>query len=145
MVKPFQPRSTWCACEQPVTHTGCLKSQGTCPIVFKTLQPNYILDFSCRCVNLKTQAFRVTKLFLKGDSGKDPDAGRDWGRRRKGQQRMRWLDGITDSMDIVWVNSGSWWWAGRPGMLRFIGLPRVGHDWATELNWTKITLRVVGV
>ena len=34
----------------------------------------------------------------------------------------------------VWVNSGSWWWTGRPGVLRFIGLQRVGHDWATELN-----------
>ena len=36
----------------------------------------------------------------------------------------------------VWVNSGSWWWTGRPGMLRFMGLQRAGHDWATELNWT---------
>ena len=36
----------------------------------------------------------------------------------------------------VWVNSGSWWWTGRPGVLRFMGLQRVGHDWATELNWT---------
>ena len=35
----------------------------------------------------------------------------------------------------VWVNSGSWWWTGRPGVLRFMGLQRVGHDWATELNW----------
>ena len=34
----------------------------------------------------------------------------------------------------VWVNSGSWWWTGRPGMLRFMGLQRVGHDWATELT-----------
>ena len=38
----------------------------------------------------------------------------------------------------VWVNSGSWWWTGRPGMLRFMGLQRVGHDWATELKWTEI-------
>ena len=37
----------------------------------------------------------------------------------------------------VWVNSGSWWWTGRPGVLRFTGLQRVGHDWATELNWTE--------
>ena len=37
----------------------------------------------------------------------------------------------------VWVNSGSWWWTGRPGVLRFMGLQRVGHDWATELNWTS--------
>ena len=37
----------------------------------------------------------------------------------------------------VWVNCGSWWWTGRPGMLQFMGLQRVGHDWATELNWTE--------
>ena len=37
----------------------------------------------------------------------------------------------------VWVNSGSWWWKGRPGVLRFIGSQRVGHNWATELNWTE--------
>jgi len=36
----------------------------------------------------------------------------------------------------VWVDSGSWWWTGRPGMLRFMGSQRVGHDWVTELNWT---------
>ena len=35
----------------------------------------------------------------------------------------------------VWVNSGSWWWTGRPGVLRFMGSQRVGHDWATERNW----------
>ena len=38
----------------------------------------------------------------------------------------------------VWVNFGSWWWTGRPGMLQFIGSQRVGHDWATELNWCGI-------
>ena len=37
----------------------------------------------------------------------------------------------------VWVDSRSWWWTGRPGMLRFMGLQRVGHNWATELNWTE--------
>ena len=36
----------------------------------------------------------------------------------------------------VWVNSGSWWWTGRPGVLQFMGLQRVGHDWVTELNGT---------
>ena len=39
----------------------------------------------------------------------------------------------------VWVNSGSWWWTGRPGMLRFMGSHRVGHNWATELNWADLT------
>ena len=37
----------------------------------------------------------------------------------------------------VWVNSWSWWWTGRPGVLRFMGSQRVGHDWATELNWNS--------
>ena len=37
----------------------------------------------------------------------------------------------------VWVNSGNWWWTGRPGVLQFMGSERVGHDWATELNWTE--------
>ena len=36
----------------------------------------------------------------------------------------------------VWVNSGRWWWTGRPGMLQSMGLQRVGHDWVTELDWT---------
>jgi len=39
----------------------------------------------------------------------------------------------------VWVNSGSWWWTERPGMLRFMGSQRVRHDWATELNWWQPT------
>ena len=37
----------------------------------------------------------------------------------------------------VWVNSGSWWWTGKPGVLQFMASQRVRHDWATELNWTE--------
>ena len=40
----------------------------------------------------------------------------------------------------VWVNSGRWWWTGRPGVRRFMGSQRVDHDWATELNWTEKNL-----
>ena len=58
------------------------------------------------------------------------------GRRRRGWQRLRWLDGITNSMKWVWVSSGSWWWTGRPGMLQSMGSQRVRHNWATELKWT---------
>ena len=68
---------------------------------------------------------------------KDPDAGKDWRRRRRGQQRMRWLDGVADSRTLVWVNCGSWFWTGRSGMLQSMGSQGVGHDWATELNWTR--------
>ena len=61
------------------------------------------------------------------------------GRRRRGQ---RGWDGGMASPTLwtwVWVNSGSWWWTGRPGMLRFMALQRVGHDWVTELNWVLRT------
>ena len=77
--------------------------------------------------------------------------GKIGGRKRGGQQRMGWLDGITDSMGVslgeLWelVNSGSWWWTGRPGLLWFMGLQRVGHDWVTELNWKMFLQRAVGV
>ena len=47
-----------------------------------------------------------------------------------------WMASLTQ-WTWVWVDSGSWWWTGRPGMLWFMGPQRVGHDWATELNWTE--------
>ena len=57
------------------------------------------------------------------------------GRRRRGQQRMRWWMASLTWWTWVWVDSGSWWWTRRPGMLRFTGSQIVGHDWATELNY----------
>ena len=50
-----------------------------------------------------------------------------------------WMASLTQ-WTWVWVNSGSWWWTGRPGMLQFMGSQRVGHDWATELNWLNWTV-----
>ena len=57
------------------------------------------------------------------------------GRRRRGRQGWDgWMASPTQ-WTWVWVNSGSWWWTGRPGVLQFMGSQSVGHDWATELNW----------
>ena len=58
------------------------------------------------------------------------------GRRKRGWQRMRQLDGITNSMNIRLDELRELVMDGRPGMLWLIGLQRVRHDWATELNWT---------
>ena len=58
------------------------------------------------------------------------------GRRRRWQRMRCWMASPTQ-WTWVWVDSSSWWWTGRPGVLRFMGSQRVGHNWATELidNW----------
>ena len=58
------------------------------------------------------------------------------GRRRRGRQRTRWLDGSTDWMDMSWGSSRSWWWMGKPGLLQSMGWQRIRHNWETELNST---------
>ena len=63
---------------------------------------------------------------------KDPDAGKDWRQEEKGLTED---DTVLPTQGTwVWINSGSWQWTGRPGMLQFLGLQRVGHDWVTELR-----------
>ena len=49
-----------------------------------------------------------------------------------------WMASLTQ-WTWIWVNSGSWWWTGRPGVLQCMGSQRVGHDWVTELYWLKWT------
>ena len=60
-----------------------------------------------------------------GAGGEEDDQG--WDGWMASQTRWTW----------VWVNSRSWWWIGRPGVLQFMGSQRVGHNWVTELNWTE--------
>ena len=56
-------------------------------------------------------------------------------RRRRGRQRMRWLDGITNSMGMSLSNSGSWWWTWRPGTLRFMWSQK--SDTTEQLKWLR--------
>ena len=78
----------------------------------------------------RTDSFEKTRL----------KAGGDWARLKAGGEGDdRGWDGWMASLTQwtwVWVNSRSSWWAGRPGLLQSMGLQRVGHHWATELNWT---------
>ena len=71
--------------------------------------------------------------------GKDSDAGRDWEPEEKGttvDEMAEWQNPL-DRQKFEWT-PGSWWWTGRPDKLQFMRSQRVGHDWATELNWTEL-------
>ena len=67
--------------------------------------------------------------------GENSDARRDWGQEEKGRQRMGWLGGITDQLVWVWVNSGCWWWIGRPDVLN--SWVHKELDTTEQLNWTE--------
>ena len=89
----------------------------------------YQLDWATGCPGIWSNiilgdSVRAPKSLQMGQWGEGDDRGWDG-----------WMASLTRWM-WVWVNSGSWWWTGRPGVLWFMGLQRVGHDWATDLIWS---------
>ena len=85
--------------------------------ILKEISPGCLLEG--RVLKLKLEYF--AHLMQRADSlEKTLMLGGIGGRRKRGWQRTRWLDGITTGWTWVWVNSRSWWWTGRPGLLRFM-------------------------
>ena len=102
--------------------------------ILKEISPEYSLEglmLKLKLQYLATWCEELTHLKrpwcwerLKAREGDD----RGWGGWMASPTQWTW----------VWVNSGSWWWTGRPGVLRFMGSQRVRHNWATEVNWTTV-------
>ena len=105
--------------------------------ILKEISPGCSLEG--RMLKLKLQYFG--HLMQRVDSSeKTLMLGGIGGRRRDDRGWDGWMASPT-RWAWVWVNCGSWWWTGRPGVLRFMGSQRVGHDWVTELNWTEANIK----
>ena len=90
-------------------------------------------------LKLKFQSFG--HLLQRADSfRKTLMLGKIEGRRTSGRQRGwdGWMASLTQ-WTWVWVDSGSWWWTGRPGVLKSMVSQRIRPNWVTELNWTEWT------
>ena len=110
----------------PWTSRRCNKS------ILKEISPEYSLEVLILKLKLqyfgrlmrRTDSFEKTQMLGKIEGGRKRDD-RGWDGGMASPTQCTW----------VWVNCWSWWWTGRPGMLQSMGKQRVGHDWATELNW----------
>ena len=124
--------------------TVVLKKTLECPLDCKKTQPVHPKGDQSWVFIGRTDIEAETSILWPPDAEgwliwKDPDAGKGWGQEEKGatEDEMvgwhHWYNGHG-----FWVDSGSWWGTGRPGVLQFTGLQRIGHDWATELNRDRL-------
>ena len=97
--------------------------------ILREINPEYSLEG----LRLKLKLQYFGHLMWTDDSlEKSLMLGKIEDRRRRGHQRMRRLDGITNARTMNLANSRRWWGTGRPGALQSMGSQRVGHDWVTE-------------
>ena len=100
--------------------------------ILKEISPGYSLEGLMLKLNLQY----FGHLMRRADTLEETlMLGKIEGRRRRGRQKMKWLNGITDSWTWVWTSFGSCWCTGKPGVLQSMGSQRVRHNWVTELNW----------
>ena len=109
--------------------------------ILTTMSPEYSLEG----LMLKLKLQYYGHLMRRMDSlEKTLMLGKIEGGRRRGQQRMRWLDGHRHH-GRVWINSRSWWWTGKPGMLWFMGLQKSWtwlSDWTVSFKWSIILVNL---
>ena len=129
----------WCFC------TVVLEKTLESPLDCKEIQPVHPKGDQSSVFIGRTDAEAETPILWPPDSKncllrKDPDVGKDWRQEEKGMDRGwdGWMASPTQ-WTWVWVNSESWWWTGRPGVLQSMGSQRVRHEWATQLNWTEVS------
>ena len=121
-----------------------LKAPGTArrsnQSVLKEISPEYSLEGLMLKLKLqylghlmrRTNSFEKTLMLERLKAGGKGDD-RGWDGWMASPTQWTW----------VWVNSGSWWWTGRPGVLQFMGLQRVRHEWVTELkNFAFFNIRL---
>ena len=107
-------------------------------LILKEINPKYSLEglmvkWKLQCFGhmmRRTDSLEKTLMLGKIKSKRRP-GDRGWDGWMVSPAQWTWL----------WVDSGSWWWTGKPGMLQSMGLQRVGHDWVTELNWKGKTTK----
>ena len=126
--------------------TVVLKKTLESPLYSKEIQPVHPKGNQSWIFIGRTDAKAETPTLWPPDAknrltGKDPDAGKERRQEEKGAtgEWDGWMTSPTQ-WTWVWVNSGSWWWIGRPGVLQSRGLQRVGHNCATELNLTQLII-----
>ena len=99
--------------------------------ILKEISPEYSLEG----LMLKLKLWYFGYLMWRTDSLKTTlMLGKIEGGRRRVWQRMRWLGGNTDAMDVSWVGSGSWWWAGKPGS----AVHAVAKSWTRLSDWIEL-------